>query len=148
MSRFELYETCMVLSPRLYDPVMASTLLLTEGHREVPFSCLSVQMLRFCADASVPSVLCMVLAHRRWIPCGDDSKNSYQKNWPQRCQESSSESRYAQLGFCVAVAAQCPDPLSEPFGQQSLNSSVDPRVQNSACAKYPQPLTAFPCFCT
>ena len=22
--------------------------------------------------------------HRRWIPCGDDSKNSYQKNWPQK----------------------------------------------------------------
>ena len=31
MSRFELYETCMVFPPRLYDPVVASTLLLTEG---------------------------------------------------------------------------------------------------------------------
>lgn len=29
----------------------------------------------------------------------------------KRCQELSSESRYAQLGFRVAVAAQCPDPL-------------------------------------
>lgn len=33
MSRFELYETCMVFPPRLYDPVVASTLLLTEGQQ-------------------------------------------------------------------------------------------------------------------
>lgn len=47
ISGFELYETCMLFLPRLYDPDVVSTLLLTEGHREVPFSCLSVEVLRF-----------------------------------------------------------------------------------------------------
>ena len=44
----------------------------------------------------------------------------------KRCQESSSESRDAQLGFRLWAV--------RTFGKQSLNSSVDPRVQNSACA--------------
>ena len=43
MSRFELRATCVVFSPRLNDPDVASTPLLTEGFREVPFSCLFVQ---------------------------------------------------------------------------------------------------------
>ena len=40
----------------------------------------------------------------------------FERTGHKRCQGSSSESRYAQLGFRVAMAAQCPDPLSEPLG--------------------------------
>ena len=48
--------------------------------------------------------------------CGD--KEFIPKELPTKDVKSCllTESRYAQLGFRVAVAAQCPDPLSEPFG--------------------------------
>ena len=64
MSRFALYETCVVFSNQLYDPNVASTLLLTEGFKEVPFSCLSVQTAIMLTTTRPPVSDCAISQSR------------------------------------------------------------------------------------